>query len=109
MKQGFAVWLIIGGIFALWLYNTGRVAAFKSFVVNAPGQATLPGTSGGNIKLGATGPGHPSAQKLAQCAAQADAGVVTADCAGAFMNALKYPGDTISGAVSSLTFGIVKL
>jgi hypothetical protein len=107
MKQGFAIWLVLGALFALWLYNTGRVAAFKAFIVNTPGRSTLPGQ-----QLGAVGTAGAAAQnsvQLAACAAEADAGVVSGDCANTFLAAASDPIGTVSAGISQLTFGLVKL
>ena len=109
MKQNASLLLIIGGLFALWLYNTGRVAAFKQYVLDVPGQPTLPRAGSNGQKTASAGSSGPDAQKVASCGAQASEGIVTADCLNVFAQAISRPGDVIGSAVKTLTFGIVKL
>lgn len=106
MQKGFAIWLILGALFALWLYNTGRVASFKNWLMTNPAQPTLPGA----VKTAAAG-GSSGADpvKVAQCGAQAAEGIVTADCLSVFGQAVSNPGKVVASAVKTLTFGVVKL
>lgn len=108
MKQNFAISLVIGSLFALWLFNTGRVAAFKSFIINTPSQPTLPTAKQTSGSGGVYGGGQDS-KKIAQCAAEADSGAVSTQCLLIFESAINHPLAAIAGVVSTLSFGLIHL
>jgi hypothetical protein len=106
MKQSFSISLVILALFGLWLFNTGRVTSFITWLKTSPAQGTLPGQGGARPKQTSSAAGVAN---TAACAAAASGGVVTPACAGTFLNELTDPIGTISSGISTLTFGVIKL
>jgi len=109
MKQNFSLTLVLGSLFALWLFNTGRVASFKNWLATTPGQGTLPGQTPQRVGAAAGTSTQAGVANTAACASAAAAGIVTPACAGTFLNELRDPIGSISSGISTLTFGLIKL
>lgn len=113
MKNSGAVFLILGSIAALYLYNTGRAEAIVNVlkdpdwkkpnerqIIAGNGAAANGGGGGGKTKV------DPA--ELAKCYAEISAGGFSGDCIGDIFGLLRDPFDSLKqiGNIFTAPFGI---
>lgn len=108
MKNGGGLLLILGGIFAMWLYNTGRMAAILSVIRN-PSQPPATTISGGTKTTGNTtggaGGGGVTPGQVAACYAANASGMVDPACIDNIYKGLNSV-DDIKSAINNVIGGI---
>lgn len=99
MKSGIGILLILVGVFTLWLYNTGRLAAVVS-VVKSP---TAPTNGTGNPGSGTAhaGTGGTTLPALSNCGAAVAAGGVDPSCFDVWKG-LNSPSDIVDTITNGL-------
>ena len=97
MKQDAGLFLIIGSLFALWLYNTGRASAMIAVIKNP---STAPSLFAGG-PTGTGTPGHPGSggytgptnEQIAMCYEENANGVANPQCIQQIWKGLNSPDD----------------
>ena len=107
-REGFGLFLVIGALFGLWLYATGRADAVLRII-----REGAPQTLGVQpLGVGAAGGGSNILTTVAQCGFDPATGSFDVACLGDVWRGLNSPDDLWSGVgdvVGSITGGLIRL